>query len=73
MEISTFNNTPLRFVLKELEKQYQIQVASSEIDLNTLFTGAFTNKNLNLALETICTPLSIQFEIDENTVVLTKK
>jgi len=70
---STFNNTPLRFVLKELEKQYQIQVASSEIDLNTLFTGAFTNKNLNLALETICTPLSIQFEIDENTVVLTKK
>ena len=70
---SNFENTPLKFVLKELEKQYHIKVTSAEIDLNTLFTGAFTNKNLNLALQTICTPLSIQYKINENSVVLTKR
>ena len=70
---SNFDNTPLKFVLKELEKQYQIKITSSEVDLNMLFTGAFTNKNLNLALQTICTPLSIQFKIIENTVELSKK
>lgn len=70
---SSFNNTPLHFVLAELEKQYQVKIDSSTIDLNTLFTGTFTNKNLNLALQTICAPLSIQFTITDKKVVLSKK
>jgi transmembrane sensor len=70
---SSFNNTPLQFVLSELEKQYQVKIASQKIDVNTLFTGTFTNKNLNLALQTICVPLSIQFKITEDKVVLSKK
>lgn len=70
---SSFINTPLHFVLAELEKQYQVKIDSSTIDLNTLFTGTFTNKNLNLALQTICAPLSIQFTITDKKVVLSKK
>ncbi|MFT5761128.1 MAG: transmembrane sensor [Polaribacter sp.] len=70
---SSFNNTPLHFVLAELEKQYQVKIDSSTIDLNTLFTGTFTNKNLNLALQTICAPLSIQFTVTDKKVVLSKK
>jgi ferric-dicitrate binding protein FerR (iron transport regulator) len=70
---SNFNTTPIKFVFKELEKQYNIKISSSKIDLNTLYTGAFSNKNLNLALQTICVPLSIQFEITDDKVVLTKK
>jgi transmembrane sensor len=70
---SSFNNTPLQFVLKELEKQYQIKIVPTNIDVNTLFTGAFTNKNLHLALQTICAPLAIQFTINDATVVLSKK
>lgn len=70
---SSFNNTPLQFVLKELEKQYQIKISSTNIDINTLFTGTFTNKNLDLALQTICAPLAIQFTINDATVVLSKK
>ena len=70
---SSFNNTPLQFVLKELEKQYQIKITSTNIDVNTLFTGTFTNNNLHLALQTICAPLAIQFTINDATVVLSKK
>lgn len=70
---SSFNKAPLHFVLAELEKQYQVKIDSSTIDLNTLFTGTFTNKNLNLALQTICAPLSIQFTVTDKKVVLSKK
>ena len=70
---SNFVNTPLKLVLRELEKQYPIKVTSSGIDLSTLFTGAFTNKNLDLALQTICTPLSIKYKINKDNVVLSKK
>ncbi len=70
---TSFNNTPLKHVLEELEKQYNIQITSSTIDVNVLYTGAFTNKNLNLALQTICASLSIQFSVDSNKVVLSKK
>ena len=70
---SSFNNTPIKFVLNELEKQYNVNISSSNLDLNTLYTGAFSNKNLNLALQTICVPLSIQFKITDDKVLLTKK
>ena len=70
---SSFNNTPLQFVLNELEKQYQVKISASNIDINTLFTGTFTNKNLDLALQTICVPLSIQFKITDDKVMLSKK
>jgi ferric-dicitrate binding protein FerR (iron transport regulator) len=70
---TSFNNTPLKHVIEELEKQYNVQVTSSNIDVSTLYTGAFTNKNLNLALQTICAPLSIQFTSTDNKVVFSKK
>jgi hypothetical protein len=41
--------------------------------MHTLFTGTFTNKNLNVALQTICTPLAIQFVIKKDEVMLFEK
>lgn len=70
---SSFNNTPLKYILEELEKQYQIKVSNTSIDGNTLYTGTFSNNNLDLALQTICIPLSIQYVVDGKTVTLTKK
>lgn len=70
---SSFNTTPLKYVLKELEKQYNVKINSSTIDMHTLFTGTFTNKNLNVALQTICTPLAIQFVIKKDEVMLFEK
>ncbi len=70
---SSFHGTPLKYVLEVLEKQYDIVIDSSSIDVNILYTGTFTNNNVHLALETICTPLAIKFRIDTNSVVLSKK
>lgn len=70
---SSFNNTPLKFVLEELEKQYDIKTSMLDVDNDILFTGTFTNKNLNLALQTICVPLSIDYSITNDNVMLTKK
>ena len=70
---SSFNNTPLKYVLEELKKQYNVKVSFINVDVNTLYTGYFTNKNLNLALQTICAPLSIQFTINNDKIVLSKK
>ena len=70
---SSFNNSPLKFVLEELEKQYQVKIDATNFDTTILYTGTFTNTNLNLALQTICVPLSIQFEIIEDKVALSKK
>ena len=70
---SSFNNSPIKFVLEELEKQYNVKISTANLDASILYTGAFTNKNLNLALQTICVPLSIKFEITDDKVVLSKK
>lgn len=70
---SSFRGTPLKYVLEALEKQYDIVIDPSIVDLNVLYTGTFTNNNIHLALETICTPLAIKFRIDNKNVVLSKK
>lgn len=67
---TSFKNTPLKFVLNELKKQYQIEIVEKNIDVNTLYTGTFSNKNLDLALQTICVPLSIQYSTNGKTVTL---
>ena len=69
---SSFESTALKFVLAELEKQYQIKIKKDEVDVEQLFTGSFTNENLTTALQTICAPLGIDFKVDKKTVSLTK-
>ena len=69
---SAFENTPLKFVLAELERQYQIKIKSDKVDIEQLFTGSFTNKDLTIALQTICVPLRIDFKVAKKTVILTR-
>lgn len=71
---SSFENTSLLSVIKELEIQYPIKVTTKNIDLNQRFSGSFSHKNLNLALTLICDPLNLSFEInDEENVTLYAK
>jgi ferric-dicitrate binding protein FerR (iron transport regulator) len=69
---SSFTNTPLHVVLVELEKQYHITMLSTTLDTNQLFTGTFSNTNLELALQTVCIPLSIKYAVNGSIVSLTK-
>tara|TARA_R110002050_G_scaffold1281_6_gene9359 strand:+ start:95 stop:1003 length:909 start_codon:yes stop_codon:yes gene_type:complete len=67
---SSFKSIPLVFVLKEFERQYNIKVETKNIDTNTLFTGSFTNKQIELALKSICLPNQIKFKLEKNKVLL---
>ena len=66
---STFKSIPLKFVLNEFERQYNIEVKTQNVNLGQLFTGSFSNTNLNLALQSISTPSQIKYELEGNNVL----
>ncbi len=71
---SSFRSIPLKYVFKELEEQYNIQINSSNIDLTTIYTGTFPNNDKEVALRTVFSTLGMDYTISEdgNTVVLEK-
>lgn len=66
---SSFRSIPLHYVMDELQRQFNIKVTSNDIDKNQLFTGSFSNENLELALKSISVPLQIKFKLDGNNVL----
>ncbi len=66
---SSFKSIPLKFVLKELERQYDLEVTTRDIDTLQLFTGTFSNTNINLALESISAPYQIKYSKEGNKVL----
>ena len=66
---SSFKSIPLKFVLSELERQYDIEISIKDVDTLQLFTGTFSNTNINLALESISAPYQIQYRIEGNKVL----
>jgi len=67
---SSFKSIPFAFVLDEFERQFNIEVETSNIELDQLFTGTFSNTNVNLALQSISTPSHIKFKLEENKVLI---
>lgn len=68
---SSFNSVPLKFVIKELERQYDISVDTRNIDVKQLFTGSFSNENMEIALKSITLPLNLHYEINDDKIVIT--
>lgn len=66
---STFKSIPLKYVLDEFERQYNIEVKTQNVNLEQLFTGSFSNTNINLALQSISTPSQIKYELEGNNVL----
>lgn len=66
---SSFNSIPLKYVLAEFERQYDMKVKTENIDLELLFTGTFSNTDINLALESISTPSQIRFKLGDDNVL----
>ena len=62
--MSTFENEVLREVLAELARQYDITVAS--LNLQRSFTGSFRHDDLETALNDILKPLGIPFLLSED-------
>lgn len=57
-----FNAEPLNLVFEELERQYDVKLEIPELSDRT-YTGFFTNQDIEEALELICTPMDLTYEI----------
>ncbi|MCJ7758545.1 MAG: FecR family protein, partial [Gillisia sp.] len=60
---SSFKSMPYKYVVKELERQYNISIEYNVKYENNLFTGSFMHSNLELALQAISIPLNLKYEI----------
>ena len=67
---SSFKSIPLDQVIEELERQYDIKIKVDGVDTSKLFTGSFTNKNKEIALQAVTIPLQLAFRIQGKTVIL---
>ena len=61
---SSFKNVPMRYVIEQFKKQYNVEVAYPDNIKNIKFTGTFTHKEPTVALQTICLPLHLKFDKD---------
>jgi len=61
----SFENTPLNLVLNEVERQFNVTFVVPNLD-DKKFTGSFSNKNLVDALDIICIPMGLTYEIKSN-------
>ncbi|WP_190809595.1 FecR family protein [Flagellimonas sp. S3867] len=66
---SSFERIPLGYVLDELERQFNIEVNTENVDKNLLFTGTFSNTDLKMALKSISTPSRMNYKIEGDNVL----
>ncbi len=67
---SIFNSIPYREVIAELERQYNIKIATINVDKDQLFTGGFSHTNLETSLKSITAPLQLTYVKKGNTIIL---
>lgn len=65
-----FNQAPLSAVLSSLEARFGVTIISDTIDTERTFTGAFPHSNVEVALNIVCTAMSLTYEKTGNTVTL---
>ena len=67
---SSFRSMPLSFVLQEFERQYDVKVSTRGLDTGQLFTGSFSNTNMDLALQSISAPLQLGYSLEGEKVLI---
>ncbi len=69
-----FESTALSIVLSTLEIQYDVTIDYQSIDQNRIYTGYFNNADLEEALQLVCLPLELNYEIvSKNEIRIFKK
>jgi len=73
MNESTFQNVKILAVLDELKSVYSIDVITENIDVDLRYTGSFTNRDLDAALQTITLPLGLNYTLENKNVTIFAK
>ena len=63
---SSFKKVPMRYVITQFQNQYNVAVKYPKHIENIKFTGTFTHKDGNVALQSICLPLQLQYRKNSN-------
>lgn len=71
--VSAFSSLPLSEVLAEFERQYNITFDTSKIETNTLYSGKFTHKDIDIALKSITEPLQLKYKKTNQTIILSRE
>ncbi len=66
-----FSQDPILKVIDELERQYKVQV-DFKGDTNRIYTGYFTNRNLSEALNLICMPMNLKYNLKNNKIIISQ-
>ena len=66
--ISTFKNTSLIEVLQELERQYDVQINSKNIDTSVKISCNFRHDNIEVAMKSVTLPLGLTYTIKDNQI-----
>ena len=61
--VTRIQQAPLSRVIRELERQYGIQVKTNTVDTSRVLSTGFPNGNLEQALELVFRPLGIRYEL----------
>ena len=64
---SNFKSTPLRFVIGEIENQFDYKIETKDIDLDVLYSGGFSHSDINLAMQSVTIPLQLSYKIEDKT------
>ncbi|MDO3694022.1 FecR family protein [Wenyingzhuangia sp. chi5] len=67
-----YNAIPLKVVFKDLQNVYQLKFINNGVDLSKLYTGKLLKNDINKALQIICKPMNITFEVKEKTVIISQ-
>jgi ferric-dicitrate binding protein FerR (iron transport regulator) len=63
-----FEDKPLVSIFDEIERQFDVSI-QFEGDVNRSITVSFTNKKLEEALDVVCIPMGLKYEISKNNQV----
>lgn len=69
---SVFKSTPLQFVFAEIENQFGYTIKTEAIDTTKLYSGGFSHKDINIALQSVTIPLQLSYKIDGKTITIYK-
>lgn len=67
-----FENEPLQTVFEEIERQFNVTFELPKMEMK-FFTGSFTNNNLVNALDVVCIPMQLDYEIGNNGKVIIRE
>lgn len=70
---STFTEMSINLVLDELERQFNVSISGREWVKPAMFTGRFSHKDANLAIQTVFLAMEIPYTTDANGNVVIQK